>query len=1205
MRLIPKLFIAFSSLCVVNNSLAHGHDTQQSTGNKSKQSLSFIANKGQWIQEAKFKAEIPGGAMFLTDKGFVYNFVSQKDMARIHDLTCGSNAKENVDVTKEIVHHHAYKVNFLGANTDIQYSSSEKKDEYHNYFIDNDKSKWAGKVGLYGVVEQKNVYNGIDVKVYSSNSTSLKYDFVVAPGANPNQIALSFEGVLPTITKDGSLKIKTSVNEILEKAPVTYQIIDGKEVKVASKYKLDKGVLTFEFPNGYNSQYALVIDPDLIFATFSGGVSSAFYAHSTAYDKAGNTYTAALAYGTGWPATVGAYQIAYPGTYTSAVNKYSVDGTTLVFSTYFGGTGTAGSNNIQPNTIRVNDNDEFVLAGNVTNPNMPVTTGAYQTTMSGTSDIYVARFSDDGSALLASTYIGGSGLESLMIGATTNYTALGAATNAINPADITFDNNGDIWVTSNSASTNFPVTANAYQATNAGGNDVVLFKMSADLTTLVYSTYFGGNGWDGGIGLEYNEKDNTVGVVGYTASTTFPTTTGAFKTTKPGGIDGFAILLSNINYQLVASTYLGTIGDDIAMRLAFDCAGNYYVAGRTNGNYPLTSTQGHVPNGFVFLDKLNPGLSTSLASTRTGAAITSIVPSSMMVDICGNILVATITSSSLQQNMPLTADAFETSPRAFYFAAFQPNFTDLLFGSYYGSVSGTSTTDHYHPGISRMDPEGIIYHSVCASGTSGSAWPVSTNAYAPTKLNGTTNDNITFKFNFEATNINIQEQSTEGGMDTIPHSVRGCKSAFIDFSRLGDLDSAMTIHYIISGDAVNGVDYQWIADSIVIPANQDSATLEIKPLLIAGSSPNGYVDLIIDALSPCGCEDGTDNIVKTARVRIYDSLYVRLLTPYDTVCPNTPFTIEAEIDSTLNYTWTPAIFNQGSLTINPTAYATSQYTITVTQPGAPLTCPPVSRTYEIFVEPVPQIMIQPKEITICGTDSLDINVVVGPAGTNYIYSWSPPEYLRDDFSSNNKFLAPVGDYKKVITVTTPVANCTSSDSILIHVVPGFEFQSISNDTTIKYGDTIRLNTESDAVSWIWSPITHLSDPLAKDPVARPLETTNYEVIGIDQYGCRDTANVLVKVEHVTVANIPNAFSPNGDGTNDVFKIEHIKFERMTEFKVFNKYGQVVFETQNPAKGWDGTINGAPADVDVYHYIIRLTMPDASQKVFKGDVTLIR
>src|SRR5690606_13298779 len=114
---------------------------------------------------------------------------------------------------------------------------------------------------------------------------SMKYDFIVAPGANPNQIKLKYDGVTPLLKDDGSLFIKTSVNELTESAPYTYQIINGKKIEVASKYMLKNNELSFEFPNGYDNNYELIIDPDLIFATFSGTIGSAMYSFATTYDE--------------------------------------------------------------------------------------------------------------------------------------------------------------------------------------------------------------------------------------------------------------------------------------------------------------------------------------------------------------------------------------------------------------------------------------------------------------------------------------------------------------------------------------------------------------------------------------------------------------------------------------------------------------------------------------------------------------------------------------------------------------------------------------------------------------------------------------------------------------------------------------------------------------------------------------------------------
>lgn len=459
-----------------------------------------------------------------------------------------------------------------------------------------------------------------------------------------------------------------------------------------------------------------------------------------------------------------------------------------------------------------------------------------------------------------------------------------------------------------------------------------------------------------------------------------------------------------------------------------------------------------------------------------------------------------------------------------------------------------------------------------------------------------------------STGIKLTPESGQGGNDALAHCVRGCKSGFVKFTRAAPRPTPLTIQYLIEGSAMNGIDYQTINDSITIPANQVEAELEIKPLLV--QFPSGTKDVIIKALSPYSCGNGQANIIDSAIVYIYDSLYVNIPTTPIVTCPNTEITITAEIDPSLNFEWTPAALIPDplplGLTIHPKPTVPTMYTITVTQPGAPATCPPVKRSYFANVEPIPQIVLPSKDTTICLADSIDLQIHALPDNINYSYNWDPATYLRDNFSANNKFFAPVGDYKYVITATTPVAGCSSKDSMVIHVVPPFVFESVTPaDTTIKYGDQIQLSSESESIMWIWDPVTYLSDPLAREPFTRPLEPIRYTLVGINQYGCRDTAYVNINLEYNSFAGMPNAFTPNGDGLNDVFKIANLRFEKLTEFRVFNRWGRQVFETNVPTEGWDGTIKGEPAEADVYFYSIRITLPGGEQKHLKGDLTLIR
>ncbi|WP_118973429.1 choice-of-anchor L domain-containing protein [Taibaiella koreensis] len=452
--------------------------------------------------------------------------------------------------------------------------------------------------------------------------------------------------------------------------------------------------------------------------------------------------------------------------------------------------------------------------------------------------------------------------------------------------------------------------------------------------------------------------------------------------------------------------------------------------------------------------------------------------------------------------------------------------------------------------------------------------------------------------------------ATGGGQNNEKaHSVRGCKPAKIAFGR-STCDSTVSLTYQLQlgGTAVNGVDYATLPNTFTIPANTNTDTMIIQAKNVQYPSGNPLF-VTVGVYNPDSVAAGAPNppIVSRDTVWIYDSLYVNIPTDPMVKCPRDTFRINSEMAAGLNYSWSPAalILDPSLQNIKTVPSVTTPYKITVTQPGAPATCPPVSRTYVAVVEPIPQITLV-KERTECLPDSLNINLYAEPGNINYTWSWTPADYLRDDFSPNNKFYAAPGDYKYVVTATTPVAHCSNKDSMLIHVVPPFEFESVTPvDTTIHYGDQIKLSSRSEAIYWQWDPVTYLSDALAREPLATPLEDMQYRLIGMNQYGCTDTALVKIKVEYDTRSGMPNAFSPNGDGMNDVFKIQNLRFDKMTEFRIFNRWGRQVFETNIPTKGWDGTINGKPAAPDVYYYLIKLTLPGGVPKVLKGDVTLVR
>lgn len=1208
MKRIFKLAIGlFLVTSLFNYGKLWAHEHGDHSDSKLTTPTAFVENKGQWDNQAKYRINIPGGSMFLTNSGFMYNFLSAEDQVKVHSAS--EEERKNMSIRG-----HAYRVNFLNPNSASTFKPEDKRPEYSNYFLGADQSKWAGNVAHYNTVTQENLYEGVDLKVYCAQERNIKYDLIVKPGTNPDQIKFTFDGVSPRLLANGTLQIKTSVNEVTEDAPYTYQVIEGKKVTVPSRYKLVKDVVSFEFPEGYNKHYALIIDPNLIFASYSGGTSTSYYAHSATYDAAGNAYIAAVATGssTGWPVTTGAYQTAASGSYAVTISKLNPAGSALIYATYFGPTSTGTAH---PNTLRVSPNNELVMAGTVTTgAQIPTTTGAFQATSGGGDDLYIVKFNQAGSGLVACTYLGGSGNEGARVGTTTAYgTTYGIASNAMNPSEISFDGQGNIWITSNSASTNYPVTANAYQNTLSGGYDAVLTKLNPGLTSVLYSSYFGGSAWDGGIGMEFNNNTNEVVVTGYTASQNFPTTAGVLSSANAGGIDAFVLKVNNLNYQLTASTYMGTSASDVGMRVAFDCGNNVYIAGTTLGSFPVSNTaaDGLVANGNIFLAKLSPALTNIVASTRTGAnntSISRILPQAMMVDNCGNILISSLAENMAQNNMPLTADAFQTNARAFYFAAFGPNFSSLEFGSYYGSPSPTS--EHFHPGVCRMDPKGIVYVVVC---TSIQTYPTTAGSFSPLKQNGSNLDIISFKFDFEAIGLDAASQSGYAGYGSIPHAVRGCKSAFINYTRNGDTTVPMILRFNIintgANIAINGTDYQQIADSLYFAPYERTKSLEIKPLLVA-NMPTGQKMAIIESLNPCGCDGAIGTPIRRDTVYILDSIRAGISTPLPAYCPGTQITITGQVDPGLEFSWHPAEFNNNNLVITPTLLTTRDYTLTVTQPGAPATCPAVKKVFHAYVEQYP-IIHMPSDTTVClnDRDSVAIPVTVSPDSVNYLFNWSPATGLRAANLQTNFFKMPPGSYNYAITATTPLANCSTTHNMTINVRPPFELTNVlpASGTVVDYLDEVDMSAQG-AVLYTWLPVHKFYDPTLQYATTMPVEEPGtYYVTGVDKYGCRDTVPITLDVRFPYDPVIPNAFTPNGDGKNDFFLIPNGKFQKLHRFEVYNRWGKKVFHTSDPAKGWDGTDidNSKPCDQGVYTYIITVQLPNKEIKTYKGDVTLIR
>jgi hypothetical protein len=560
------------------------------------------------------------------------------------------------------------RMKLRGANPAAEVTGVDELAGTSNYFIGNDPAKWRTGVPTYAKVKYAGIYSGIDL-VYYGNQRQLEYDFIVAPGADPRRIAFDVRGA-KRILRDarGDLVLKIGQGEIRWHRPVVYQQKDGARQLVAAKYAItDTGRVGFEVAK-YDASRSLYIDP-LIYSTYLGG-SGYDYGFGVALDSAGNAYVTGWTASTDFP-TMNPSQPANGGQYDAFVSKINPTGSALVYSTYLGGSGSDGGQGIAVDAegnayitggttstdfptmnpfqafldgsddafvtklnstgsaliystylggsgagsgsgIAVDVSGDAYVTGFTSSTDFPVTPGAFQTKCGGTclGNAFVTKVSPKGSALIYSTYLGGSGVDDG------------------NGGGIVVDSAGNAYVTGGTGSNDFPVTPGAFQTTCGGNNcaypdfDAFVTKLNPSGSALVYSTHLGGSGDDYGWGIGVDGVGNAY-VTGRTSSSDFPTKN-PFQSALGGGYDAFVSKLNSSGSALIYSTYLGGSGDEdeFGAAIAVDGGSNAYVVGSSSStDFPVTprALQTHWGgHGDAFVTKFNSSGSALFYSTYLG-----------------------------------------------------------------------------------------------------------------------------------------------------------------------------------------------------------------------------------------------------------------------------------------------------------------------------------------------------------------------------------------------------------------------------------------------------------------------------------------------------------------------------------------------------------------------------------------------------------
>lgn len=1333
----------------------------------------FTENKGQWIKLVEYAMRFNHGNLFLEKGTLTYSFYDahavEDAIGHHHDGTPGNRPSGLTTIPG-----HAFKVNFVGHNPNVRVGGDHAYGYYENYYLGDNPAHWATGARVYGLVRYKRLYNGIDMEVYGVGQ-KLKYDFIVAPGADPNQIQMQFDGVTALYIQNDQLHYETSITHIYEQKPIAYQLINGTRVFVPCAFRITtSGLVNFIFPDGYDQSYPLVIDPTLVFSSYTGSTTDN-WGYTATYDNSGHMYAGGIIFrGPGYPVTTGAFQSFFaggnPGPFTQSyacdigVSKFTPDGSTLLYSTYLGGNG-----NEAPHSLVVNSQDELIVYGATSSTNYPVTANALQPTMNGGftqvvtnvveytngSDIIVTKFNPAGTTLMGSTYVGGTGNDGLNTASNLIYNYADHAR-----GEVVVDDDDYIYIASSTQSTDFPTTTGAYRSNLLGFQDACVFKCSPNLDTLIWSTYYGGTDDDAGYSLKVTASED-VFICGGTKSQDLPNTAGGVNPSYLGGItDGYVTHITNNGTTVARSTYMGTNLYDQAYIMYLDVFEDVYVYGQTLGTYPFTAGVYRNVDGRQFIHKFSNNLQTTMFSTAVGAGRNTldISPTALLVDVCDNIYISGWGGQVNQgsgfganlgttNNMPITPDAYQpnTDGSDFYFMVLSKDADSLVYGSYFGGVGVNG--EHVDGGTSRFDENGVIYQAVCASCGGTSIFPTTPGAWAPTSGQNIPGGNCNLaviKFAFELSTVDVNVTAAPATTGCVPLTVQfdpnavNAKGYYWEFGNgVTSTDPMPVVTYSDTGTfevMLVGYDSTTCSGIVLIDTSyvtvvvrDDSLSASFTPFVISDCD-SFVVDLQNTSINRGGGTtsyfwDFGDNTTATTmhnrhRYQNPGTYTIKLFAsspnscnPIDSASYTVTFLPRQNIDFnvsdtvgclplTVNFTNLSSTSASGqsfvwefgngvtstdtSVTYTYTANGIYNAILTVTDQGA---CNPVLsdtvqiRTFDdsisaafnaISLSTCDSLVVDLQDIsmnasswawdfgdssgasiqnpdhTYYAADTFEITLIVSNPNTCNITDTAvqqvvllpkvstlftpdngcaPLSFTPENLSNNatdqvwtldgtpfsNAFEPPfnfdsVGTYEILLTSYNPnTCNDSASYTATVNVfdLPNAFFATDTNSYPM-FTDIPFDNGSTSPADYFWD-FDDGNTAIDSDPEHRYRDEGIFEpcLTVTDNNGCENVYCDTLEITFVGIVDVPNAFSPNGDGNNDILYVRGYGVQEL-EFRVYNRWGELVFESSSLEQGWDGRYKGEEQEMEVYTYTLKALFENGLEtNLRKGNVTLIR
>ncbi len=861
----------------------------------------FVPNNGQWNNAILYRAQSAALDVHVTKNSINYFFYNP---TQIEQIAKHAKPKENTE-PDSLLQMHLIKLEFVGAN-DATIEAENKFEHYYNYFLGKNPNHWKGNVYPYKTLNLKNMYNGIDVKMSINKAGSLTYDYYIKPNTSIDKLRFKLNGADKITEEYGELYVYYSFGYFKENKPYAYQIIEGKKERVEVKYKLFAGnTIGFDVIGNYDTTKELIVDPDLVFATYSGSSVDNFGFTAT-YDEQGNAYAGGIALAINpsvapngkYPTTAGAFQTKWRGGIETSVyipggvglpippcdisiSKYSADGKNLLYATLLGGTG-----NDNPHSLVVDKQGHLLVFGSSASTDFPVKQSSYDTSHGGQHDIVITKFSLNGDSLIGSTYVGGNDddgrnqANGLLYFYSDNFRG-----------DVICDDDGSVFVASCSQSNNFPTTPGSYSQTYKALQDGVVFKLNNDLSKLEWSTFIGGSKQDALYSIDFDEKKN-IFLTGGTLSNDMYTHNTAYKKTHIDSdiTDGYIAILSPDGKTISNATYFGKSKYDQTYFLELDTKNSpdVWVIGQTEDNYTAAAGTYNNNNGKIFIAKFDSTLSklnliTTIGSGRSKPDLTI---NAFLVDDCKRIYFSgwggTALNSGDPSGLPVTSDAFKkvNDGGEFYLMMLDKNASGLLYATYFG---GSESNDHVDGGTSRFDKKGIVYQSVCASCQSFNSgapfisdFPVTAGAFAE-KNSSPRCSNAVFKFDFRIKKANfIYSIDTCSSIISYTNKTAGASNFLWAFSD-GDTQYVDNPKKIFKRGELKNYKVTMIAEWGTVCADTAELTVNFTDSIQALNFPNVFTpngDNINDKFKLIGkispCFDGEIIIYNRWGIKVYE-----------------------------------------------------------------------------------------------------------------------------------------------------------------------------------------------------------------------------------------------------------------------------------------------------------------------------------------------